>query len=103
MGITRIQRRKIDGFQNRCLRVIWGIKPAFVSRVSNAKVLEVTGEKPLTQILEKQQLLLYGRAARQADNSLMRESVFCPGSLRPATEGGGTHGKGRARGKVRQG
>ena len=80
------ERRRINGFQNRCLRSIWGIKPAYWSRVSNAKVLEITGQQPLTRSLERQQLLLYGKAARQKEGSLMRESAFCPGSLRPATD-----------------
>ena len=78
------ERRRIDGFQNRCLRDIWGIKPAFVSRVSNAKMLQTTSRKPLTKTLEKQQLLLYGRVFRQPAGSCMRDVTFCPGSLRPA-------------------
>ena len=36
--------------------------------------------------MEKQQLLLYGKAARQHDQHFMRVATFCPGSLRPATE-----------------
>jgi hypothetical protein len=80
------ERRKLDGFQNRCLREIWGIKSAYLSRVSNASVLQTTGQKPLTCTLAKQQLLLYGRVARQPDGSPMRNCTFCPGSLRPATD-----------------
>ena len=34
----------------------------------------------------EQQLLLYGKAARQHDQHPMRVATFCPGSLRPATE-----------------
>jgi hypothetical protein len=80
------ERRRIDGFQNRCLRAIWGIKPAYVSRVSNASVLQTVGEKPLSRQLERQQLQLFGRVARQDDEGLMRQATFCPGSLQPATE-----------------
>jgi hypothetical protein len=80
-------QRKLNGFQNRCLRTIWGIKPAFISRVSNATVLETTGQKPLTTLLKKQQLLLYGRVARQSDGEPMRDVTFCPGlPLRPAVD-----------------
>ena len=80
------EQRKLNGFQNRCLRAIWGIKPAYVSRVSNKKVLESTSQRPLTSLLHKQQLLLYGRVARQSDGEPMRDVTFCPGSLRPAAD-----------------
>ena len=80
------ERRRLNGFQNRCLCEIWGIKPAFLSRISNAKVLEVTSQQPLTKALERQQLLLYGRVARQPAGSLMRDVTFCPDSLRPAVD-----------------
>ena len=58
----------------------------FFSRVSNASVLQRTGQKILTSELERQQLLLYGRVARMHDETLMRRETFCPGSLRPATD-----------------
>jgi len=61
--LNTAEQRKINGFQNRCLRAVWGIKPAFISRISNARVLETTGQKPVTHLLKKQQLLLYGRVA----------------------------------------
>ena len=80
------ERRRLNGFRNRCLREIWGIKPAFISRVSNARVLAVTQQHQLTRNLEKQQLLLYGKVARQPVGSLMRDVTFCPGSLRPAVD-----------------
>ena len=84
--LNKSDQRKLDGFQNRCLRTIWGIKPAYVSRVSNARVLEITGQRPLTALLQKQQLVLYGRVARQSDANLMRAATFGPGSLRPAVD-----------------
>ena len=43
-------------------------------------------KSPFTALLERQQLLLYGRVARQADGTLMRDATFCPGGLRPATD-----------------
>ena len=68
--LNKSEQRKLNGFQNRCLRTIWGIKPAYVSRISNANVLETTGQRPLTARLQKQQLLLYGRVARQSEGNL---------------------------------
>ena len=84
--LNKADRRKLDGFQNRCLRSIWGIKPAFVSRVTNKSVLETTGQRPLTVLLHKQQLLLYGRVARQSNDHPMRSATFAPGTLRPAVD-----------------
>ena len=84
--LNKADRRKLDGFQNRCLRSIWGIKPAFVSRVTNKSVLETTGQRPLTVLLRKQQLLLYGRVARQSNDHPMRAATFAPGTLRPAVD-----------------
>ena len=84
--LNTAERRRLDGFHNRCLRRIWGIKPSFLSRVSNASVISLTGQKPLSTILAAQQLLLYGKVARAPTGSLLRDSTFCPNSLRPATE-----------------
>ena len=79
-------RRRLDGFHCRCLRSIWGIAPAFISRVSNATVLRETGQAPLTDAVARQQLLLLGKAARAPEGSLLREVAFCPKSFRPASE-----------------
>ena len=80
------ERRRLNGFQNRCLRQIWGIAPAFLSRVSNFRVLQTTGQEMLASDLARQQLLLFGKAARAEDASMLRGSVFCPGSLRSACD-----------------
>ena len=37
--LSSADRRRLDGFQNRCLRGTLGIPPAFISRVSNMEVL----------------------------------------------------------------
>ena len=77
--------RRLDGFQARCLRRILGIRHAYYSRVSNKTVLELAQQPPYTKQLLKQQLLLYGKIARSADNDPLRAVTFCRGSLRPAT------------------
>ena len=84
--LNTAQRRRVDGFQARCLRRIWGVPPSYISRISNKTVLDRASQRPLTRLLEKEQLLLYGRAARAAEDSIMRSSTFCPGSLRPACD-----------------
>lgn len=80
------ERKRLDGFQARCLRKILGIKPAYFSRVSNKIVIQKSDQKLFTTQLLKQQLLLYGRVARAPDTDLLRQLTFCPGSLRPATD-----------------
>ena len=62
------------------------MKAAYYSTVSNAAVLQLTGQRPLTELLQKQQLLLYGRVARQPDSDPMRHVTFSPGTLQPAVE-----------------
>ena len=62
------------------------MSPCCFSRVSNAKALEATGQRPLTRQLHRQQLLLYGRVARLPDEHPMRMATFCPGGLRPAVD-----------------
>lgn len=77
--------RRLNGFQARCLRKIVGVKPAFVSRISNAAVLERAGQVPFGRQLLKQQLLLYGRVARSPDSDVLRQLTFAPGTLQAAT------------------
>ena len=84
--LNKGDRRKLNGFQNRCLRTIWGIEPAYVSRVSNATVLQRTGQRPLSDHLQKQQLSLYGRVARLTEDNPMRAVTFERGSLRAAVD-----------------
>ena len=84
--LNKSERRRVDGFQNRCLRTIWGMKPSYISRVSNASVLQTTGERPLTCALQRHQLLLFGRVARKPDGHPMRDVTFCPSTLHPATD-----------------
>ena len=60
--------------------------PSYISSVSNKTVLESTGQKPLTNVLAKQQLILFGRVARAPEGSVLRDSTFRPRTLLPATD-----------------
>ena len=75
------ERRRLDGFQNRCLRSIWGIKPSYISRISNATVLGQTRQPPLTKTLQKHQVLLFGKVAQEPEGSPMREATFYGNTL----------------------
>ena len=76
--------RRLNGFHCRCLRSILNIKVAFISRVSNATILEKSGQSQLSRQLLKQQLLLYGRVARAPDTDPLRMLTFATGTLLPA-------------------
>ena len=73
--------RKLDGFHARCLRSILKVPHAYLSRVSNAQVLQQAGVPALTQTLRERQLKLFGELARKGDTSLLRQVVFQPGTL----------------------
>ena len=84
--LTKAQDRKLDGFQNRCLRKILGIAPSYVSRVSNITVLGKALCRPATAVLRKQRLQLFGKVLRSAPENPLRSSCFVPGSWTLATD-----------------
>ena len=75
------QRRRLDGFQARCLRTILGIKCAFLSRVSNKEVLRRAGQpKILLAMILEQQLDQLGKLLRASDADPLRKSAFAVGT-----------------------
>jgi hypothetical protein len=79
------EMRRLNGFQCRCLRVIHGIPPSFVSRVSNKIVLEKSGQVVLGRQLLRHQLLFFGRVARAPASDPLRILTFVPDSVDAAT------------------
>ena len=79
------ERRRLDGFQARCLRMILGIKPSFISRVSNKAVLEKARQPSYTTQLSQAQLLLFGKIAASPQCDPLRQVTFQPNCLQPAT------------------
>ena len=66
--------------------IVWlclGIKPSFVSRVSNAIVLQQSSQVQFGRQLLRQQMLLYGRVARAPSIDPLRKLTFDPGGLKP--------------------
>ena len=78
-------RRRLDGFQTRCLRSILGILPAYVSRISNADVLQGSKCRPAPEIILQPQMLLFGKALRAASDHPLNQSTFIKGTTEPAT------------------
>ena len=77
------QRRQLDAFQARCLRIMLRILPAFYSRTSNKEVLRRAGSpKLLSQLLLEQQLDLLGKVLRAPTRHVLRTCAFqvgeCP-------------------------
>ena len=62
-------RKKLNGFQCRCLRSVLRIRASFVSRVSNKEVLRRSGYVALSNLILEQQLRLFGKYARDNDSS----------------------------------
>ena len=83
---TAAQKRKIDGFQNRCLQRIIGVLPAYISRVSNVAVLAKASYRRATDLLLKKRLQLFGKILRSPEGHPLRTAAFIPGTTTPATE-----------------
>ena len=62
--LSKSLRQRINAFHCQCLRRILGIQHPYISRVSNASVLEEAAEQPLSTLLLRQQLQFYGRIYR---------------------------------------
>ena len=87
--------KKLDGFYAKCLCQILKISPSFISRVTNDFVLQQFNTQPLSAILLKRQLQLFGKVARMPNHSVVRESVFEHDSV--DIKQGGNRRRGRPR------
>ena len=81
MWLVTAQLRRLDGFYARCLRVILGVPPSYISRISNAIVFSKAVVQPLSEQLLKQQLVLLGKVARSPDTGPLRRDTFGPGTV----------------------
>ena len=76
--LSKQELRRLDAFQARCLRKILRIPHSYISRVSNERVLERAGSKPLSNALLRRQLLFLGHVARKPGDDPVRQTVFRP-------------------------
>ena len=79
--LNKAERRRLDSFQNRCLRKTCRVPPAYISRVSNAAVLEVAAQEKLSEGLARRQMLYMAQLARRPADDPVRCSVFEPGTV----------------------
>ena len=84
--LTVAQERRLNGFQNRCLRSIIGVEHSFVSRISNAEVIRRADHPLATELLRKRQLHLLGKVLRSSESHPLRTATFNPGTNHPLTE-----------------
>ena len=83
---TKVQLRRLDGFQNRCLRQIVGVKPSWISRVSSKAVMSKAGHVAASALLLERQLQLFGKVLRAPSEHPLRLASFIRGTTHPATE-----------------
>ena len=83
--LNKAERRRLDGFQARCLRKILNIPPAFVCRISNKSVLDKSGQTPYTLQLLRHQLLWFGKVGRAPNHDFTRMLTFQNDTVRSAT------------------
>ena len=77
--------RRLDGFQAKCLRIVLGILPSFISRISNNTVRQKAGCRCFSQLLVDRQLMLLGTILRSPEHSPLQSVSFTPGTMQPAT------------------
>ena len=82
---TKADLRRLDGFQAKCIRKIWGIPPAYYSRVSNAKVLQLAHCSKASELLMRRQLVLFGKVVRAPQDHPLRASSLIGNTWQPAT------------------
>ena len=86
LSLSKRELARLDGFQNRCIRAILGIQPSFLSRVSNAAVLEKACHRRASQMLEKRQLQILGKILRSPSSHPLQKCSFAHGFSLPLTE-----------------
>ena len=79
--LSAAARRRLDGFQARCLRKTLGAQHSMISHITNVEVLERAGARKASVMLLEQQLRLFGRIAVCSEALPLRDCILRPGSL----------------------
>jgi len=66
-ALSRVDARKVDALDQWCMRRILDIR--WYHRVSNCEVQRLTEQPPLTSIIQKRRLTLFGHLVRMDENS----------------------------------
>lgn len=76
LWLNTAEVHKLEAFHHRCLRRIAGIKPSFISRVTNAAVRDMLQTNTLHQTLLKRQLCYMSSIATKPPGNVLRDFVF---------------------------
>ena len=76
LWLLKAERARLDAFHCRCLRMILRIPCSYVSRISNAVVLERAGMHPLSETLLSRQQAQYLKIKRQEHTSILRHLIM---------------------------
>ena len=85
-SMTLAQEKRLDAFQSKCLRQIIGIKPAYVSRVTNDEVLKKSEQVKASIQIRARQSKLLKKILRCPEGHPLRHASFCPGTDVPLTD-----------------
>ena len=81
----KADRRRLDDFHARCLRIILKIPAAYYSRVSNASVLRSAERASASTLLLRRQLVHLGKVLRSSPGTVLRDVSFIGDTTAPAT------------------
>jgi hypothetical protein len=90
-SITKTHEQRINTFYMKCLRIIIGVNLG--DRMSNDKILEITGQPPIERILRRNRLRWFGHANRMMNSenepSVVKKITFSyfPEEKRPGNIG----------------
>ena len=79
--LNKNERRRLDGFQLKCLRQILNVARSYYSRVSNERVLAMGRKKPLNKLIMRHQIIYMGKIAFRSSNDAIRNFIFEPNTF----------------------
>ena len=75
--LTTADRRRLDGFQARCLRDIMRIPSAYQSRIPNRVVLEKAQRRPPSESLQEEKRKFMNELQDRDLSEPVRSTIFC--------------------------
>ena len=74
--LNESEKRRLDAFHAKCLRRILKVPHSFYNHVSNSQIWKASHTQPLTSILVRRQLKLFGQIALMPSSHDLRSMVF---------------------------
>jgi hypothetical protein len=83
LWLLQADLHRLDAFHVHCLRCMYHIPCAYLSRISNADVLRTAHQERLSDVLHARQAKLYDRISAFPESHALRQLTCQPGSCRP--------------------